>query len=167
MRFDVDRLAKLAGVRNNSGLISEAKHAEKKEEDAFPDVVMEDDFPEPVAAEGEHKGEKEEGHTPDHAAAKMKKEADKDDEKNDPLKEKDDPMLEIDETMLRAEIEKMKKEKLQESQLRGVIRNEIKNIFEDLGIESGSAWMYGDEQPTQSKKGYVHQGAMLKGIGFK
>ena len=99
-----------------------------------------------------------------------------------------DITLEIDEKMLRNEIRKMQAERvvserlrerrrnatsakqtpedLQEAKLRQAIRNEIKGIFEELSSDNiTSSWLYGDDQPQNSKKGYVN--TMFPGIGFR
>jgi hypothetical protein len=79
-----------------------------------------------------------------------------------PQNESEDVMLEIDEGMLRREIIKMKRERLEETRLRGAIRNEIRDIFASL--TNDSSWVYGDRKPKRSKRGSVHMG--FPGIGF-
>ena len=56
-------------------------------------------------------------------------------------------------------------EDLQEAELRGIIDQEVKNVLKELQLNS--SWIYGTKKPTRSKKGFTHQGAFLKGIGFK
>ena len=89
-----------------------------------------------------------------------------------------DEIVEIDETMLVQELRRArrlmneskkrklaKKQKLQEMQLKGIIDQEVKNVLKELQLNSG--WIYGDNKPKNSRKGYVHQGRFLKGLGFK
>ena len=81
------------------------------------------------------------------------------------MEEGDGIVLEIDEAMLRQEIRRMRKERLDENRLRSAIRGEIQSIFSDLGIESNSDWVYGENKPKNSKEGNVNLGFL--GIGFK
>ena len=59
----------------------------------------------------------------------------------------------------------IKKQQLQEMQLKGIIDQEVKNVLKELQLNSG--WVYGKNKPRRSRKGYTHQGSFLKGIGFK
>ena len=77
----------------------------------------------------------------------------------------EDSLLEIDEEMIREELLKMRSEKLQENKLRGAIRNEIQSIFHDLGVNEDHSWVYGDNQPTNSREGLVN--LAFPGIGFR
>ena len=81
------------------------------------------------------------------------------------MEEGDGIVLEIEEAMLRQEIRRMRKERLDENRLRSAIRGEIQSIFSDLGIESNSDWVYGENKPKNSKEGNVNLGFL--GIGFK
>jgi len=84
-----------------------------------------------------------------------------------------DEMVYINESMLRQEIARMKRartgqarqsQSLQERQLRDAIRNEIKSITADSRLNSTRDWLYGDNKPRNSRKGYVARGGF--GIGF-
>ena len=99
------------------------------------------------------------------------------DEKEEGM-EGDDQMLEIDEADLVKELRRMRvkmhesrkiarrrQQKLQETQLKAIIDQEVKSVLKELNLNSG--WMYGKKKPTRSKKGYTHQGSFLKGLGFK
>tara|TARA_B100000674_G_C37737850_1_gene867483 strand:- start:566 stop:982 length:417 start_codon:yes stop_codon:yes gene_type:complete len=90
----------------------------------------------------------------------------------------DDEILEINEADLVKELRRMKvkmhearkakrrrQQNLQEYQLKAIIDQEVKNVLKELNLNSG--WIYGKKKPTRSKKGYVHQGSFLKGIGFR
>ena len=97
--------------------------------------------------------------------------------------DENDVVLEIDEGMLRREISAMRDQRLHENKLRSAIRNEIQDIFSDLGISdrrtgtsgdsrasvsrnsSSGGWVYGDNRPTNSRKGFVN--VMFPGIGFR
>ena len=97
-----------------------------------------------------------------------------------------DEVIEIDEVELVQELRRMKrlmnenkrrqaveaqkaqaarKQALQEAHLRSVIEEEVQNIMDELNLSSD--WIYGENQPKKSRKGFVHQGSFLKGIGFK
>ena len=65
----------------------------------------------------------------------------------------------------KSQIQKRRDQRLQEAQLKLIIEDEVQNVLRDLNLNSG--WVYGDKSPAKSRKGFVHQGSMLKGIGFK
>jgi hypothetical protein len=85
-------------------------------------------------------------------------------------------MIEVDEVMLVQELRRAKrimnesrkrqrKQNLQEAQLKKIIEEEVENIFGNMNLNAD--WLYGDKKPRRSRKGYTHQGAYLKGIGFE
>jgi len=101
-------------------------------------------------------------------------------------KEDLDEEIEIDEVELVQELRRMKRlmnenkrrqaiktqrvqaarrQALQEAHLKSVIEEEVQNIMDELNISAD--WVYGENQPKKSRKGFVHQGSFLKGIGFK
>ena len=96
---------------------------------------------------------------------------------DDPMEEMEDSMeemIEVDEVELVQELRrarkmiaeaKEKKQSLQESELKSIIESEIANVMKDLNLTAG--WVYGDKKPKAVKRGYVHQGSFLKGIGFE
>jgi len=159
MKINVDRLCQLAGVgRKSSGLLRESAY----------DAMEEGDHVSGMFAEA-MEDEAEEG---------MKYEEEE--------KEDDDEVIEVDEKELVQELRRMKhlmnenkrrqavaarrtqqrrKQALQEAHLKSVIEEEVQNIMDELNI--GSDWIYGKNQPKRSRKGFVHQGSYLKGIGFK
>ena len=162
MKINVDRLCQLAGVGGkSSGLLRESAHDAMEEK--APVSAM---FAEAMEAEEE---EKEEG---------AYHEADK--------KEDLDEEIEIDEVELVQELRRMKRlmnenkrrqaikaqrvqaarrQALQEAHLKSVIEEEVQSIMDELNI--GADWVYGNNQPKKSRKGFVHQGSFLTGIGFK
>ena len=162
MKINVDRLCQLAGVGGkSSGLLRESAYDAMEEEAPFSEM-----FAEAMEAEEE---EKEEGAY--HEA----------DEKEDL-----DEVIEIDEVELVQELRRMKRlmnenkrrqtakaqkaqaarhQALQEAHLKSVIEEEVQKIMDELNI--GADWVYGENQPKKSRKGFVHQGSFLKGIGFK
>ena len=184
MRFDANRLASLAGISADSReSLNEASNRTYHDGDTSDDAdhrfgknqLSERKHEDEDLEEGEHKDDLEEG---EH----------KDDEVEEEI------TLEIDERMLRNEIRKMRAERLtgqrlrtqqkgqvqeskssrskrssqsmQEAKLRQAIRNEIQGIFEELNSDSTtSSWLYGDDKPRNSKKGYVN--TMFPGIGFR
>tara|TARA_A100001011_G_C14259183_1_gene821556 strand:- start:52 stop:471 length:420 start_codon:yes stop_codon:yes gene_type:complete len=138
MRINVNRLCELAGIRSKSGrLLVEAK---------------EDDI-----EEGSHMDEEEVDEGSD-----MDEEDDLDEE------------IEVDEKMLVQELRRAKrlmnenkrrKQRLQEMELKAVIDKEVKNVLNDLNLNSG--WVYGKRKPKRSKRGYVNHGGFMKGPGFR
>jgi len=191
MRFDVNRLSQLAGIDKGSNrLLSEAGNRSQHEdrngdesdyrwgknqlneddeygedflsvsdrdnESANPDLDFDD-----TSEGGARKGDQ----------SKSRLDYEDVDELNDAyfLGEDDkadveeDIVLEIDEGMLRREIRRMKSERMNENKLRLAVRNEIHDIFDDLGI-SDSSWVYGDNQPKNSRKGSVNMS--FSGPGF-
>ena len=90
---------------------------------------------------------------------------------NRALSENADVVYDIDEDMLREELQRMRQEReqrLNESKVRNVVRDEIIDILNEMSEEdlnSDSSWLYGDNKPTRSKKGSVAVGAL--GIGFE
>jgi len=191
MRFDVNRLSQLAGIDKGSNrLLSEAGNRSQHEdrngdesdyrwgknqlneddeygedflsvsdrdnESANPDLDFDD-----TSEGGARKGDQ----------SKSRLDYEDVDELNDAyfLGEDDeadveeDIVLEIDEGMLRREIRRMKSERMNENKLRLAVRNEIHDIFDDLGI-SDSSWVYGNNKPRNSKQGRVNMS--FTGPGF-
>lgn len=156
MSINFDRLSVLAGLPAEKSNLTEgahADHSDKKEEKEEKEETMSEMSD---TDEAYHEGEEAE-----------------------PVDE-DDVMLEIDEVMLvqelrrakrimqenkRARSAKNRKQKIFESQLKRVIDEEVKNVFEELNL-SGD-WVYGKDKPRRSRPGYTHQGRYMPGIGFK
>jgi hypothetical protein len=153
MKINVDRLCQLAGVggSSSSNLLRESAYDAMEEKAPVSDMFAE----------------------------AMEEEAD---EEEDNL----DEMIEIDEVELVQELRRMKRlmnenkkrqtvlaqkaqakrrQALQEAHLKTVIEEEVQNIMDELNISAD--WVYGNDKPKQSRKGFVHQGSFLKGIGFK
>ena len=177
MRFDIDRMCNLAGLgksrssASTSGLIRESAHDEgmrMREEDHDEGMGMreEDSMYADLVNEMDHFEEEDHMREMDH----FEEEDDMDEE------------VEVDEAVLVQELRRMRKimseaknkavhvkrrrkENLQEAQLKAVIDQEVKNVLKDLNLSSG--WMYGNNKPTRSRKGYLNHGSFLKGIGFK
>ena len=163
MRINIDRLSKLAGLPagNSSRRRSLHEGAGMREEE--------------MEAEGmDHMREEEmEAEGMDH----MREEEDEEDDANE--------MLDVDETMLVQELRRAKrimqenkrrqimsesrkrkrKQQMFEAQLRRVIDEEVQNVFDEMQLTGG--WIYGNNKPTRSRKGYTHQGSFIPGIGFK
>ena len=158
MRINVDRLCELAGVsgsrRTHSGLIREsANYGEQEEYSHMDESQMDSNLADALAEEAE-------------------------DEKGDKDDDPENEVVEINEADLVKELRRMKvkmheqrkiqkrrQQNLQEAQLKSIIDQEVKNVLKELNLNSG--WMYGKRKPTQSKRGYTHQGSFLKGFGFK
>jgi hypothetical protein len=133
MKFDVNRLSRLAGLPgsdSDSGLLSEAGNRSKHED---PGLDKDD-----AHGQGKHLNETQ----------------------------ADEEVLEIDEVELQQEIKRLQQDKLAESRLREAVRDEIKAILEDVGAyQADGKWVYGDNQPTNSKEGLVN--LAFPGIGFR
>lgn len=169
MRFNIDRMCRLAGLGKggSSSLLREsAQHDEANyDEGAY------------------HEADYNEGEAGEHHFDEDSHEIDEDmDHMSEAEIEDADEMVEVDEAMLVQELRRMKrimseakrksssvkrrrKENLQEAQLKAIIDQEVKNVIKDLNLNSG--WLYGNKKPTRSRKGYTHQGSFLKGLGFK
>lgn len=155
MKINLDRLSQLAGIKNTGGNLNESATYEVSAIDG-----LEEEAYEGSAIDGLEEVMDEEEHS------------------------KLDEVIEIDEVMLvqelrrakklmeakkeRALVEarntKAKKEELYETQLRAMIDKEVKAVLAEL---QNGEWVYGNNKPTRSKKGYTHQGSFLKGMGFK
>ena len=172
MRLDMERICQLAGVKNKSrsksgyGVLSENTRSNRKSllrEGFDPDEHNEGTYHE---GEGHDEGTYYEGEGHDEMVSMEEEDVDKNE------------IVEVDEAMLVQELRRArrlmnesrkrkarKKQKLQEMQLKGIIDQEVKNVLKELQLNS--SWVYGKNKPTRSRKGYVHQGSFLKGIGFK
>jgi hypothetical protein len=146
MRINIDRLCKLAGVK-----------APVQSYNASSKIMRE--------------GKEEESEVLDESD-----ELDELDESDD-LDESDE-IFEIDEVELVQELRRARRlmkesnqkksrkiKTLQETEIKAIIDQEVKNVLKELNLTSG--WIYGNKKPTKSKKGYVNQGSFLKGFGFK
>jgi len=181
MRFDANRLASLAGIQTDSSeSLNEASN--RSYHDGVANDAVEDRFGKNQLAERKHD---------DDDVEEMKGVDLEESEHGDEIEE-EDVVLEIDERMLRNEIRKMRaarltgqkirenkskrsarrkqpkasRQSIQEAKLRQAIRNEIRGIFEELNADNvTSSWLYGDNQPTNSKKGFVN--TMFPGVGFR
>jgi len=151
MRFDANRLARLAGLsgETDTGMLTEGPTRR----------------PSNVHEYGNRREREEYGDGGDYG-----------DEILNELDIDDDEVIEISETMLRSEIKRLrnfrlnesrkrqhKRQRLEETMLRNEIRKEINDIFEDLQLTS--KWIYGKNLPRRSSPGKITMGA--PGIGFK
>ena len=169
MKFDANRLARLAGLSTGSNrLLSEGVEVDVDEDIDEADVDVDvdegevDDSADPTAIEtalyelGNLRKREEQGDT---------------DENGHQLAENLDEVIEIDEKMLRREIMKMRRQRgqaLAEAKIRSAIRAEIGNVLAELNdsdLYSDASWVYGENRPKRSKKGNVTLGAL--GLGFK
>lgn len=159
MKINFDRLSKLAGLpggsQNSKKSLNESYMFESEEESEMEESWM-----------SEMDDDMEEAHA-------------------DP----DDEVVEVDEAMLVQELRRMKgimqenkrrqkaalmnesrrrqmnSQKIQEAQLKQVIDQEVQNVMRELNLTGG--WVYGNNKPTRSKRGYTHQGSFLGGPGFR
>ena len=190
MQFDVDRLSRLAGLQSGSrfGKNQLAERGGKKgdEHDApggkkRGSAAGDEDY------KNEEWGDKQYLDNPDEGPALEEAEDQwsdsdvsieelddidflgEDDHEDDEQSEQ--VVLEIDEETLRQEVRRMRSARLEENRLRRAIRNEIRDVFRSAGATksgSDSSWMYGDNQPRNSRDGYVvAPGRPMPGFGFK
>lgn len=75
----------------------------------------------------------------------------------------DDVVYEVDETQLMEALVDMREKRLNETRVRSAVREELSAILNNK--ESGSRWLYGDRQPSNSGKGKVARGFL--GPGFR
>ena len=164
MRIDFDRISKLAGLPTNSnrsgGRLNEGANHDDADEGMYE---MEDTEEGMEGMEG----------------------MDEMDDVDEDMYEMDDAdeVLDVDEAMLVQELRRAKrimeskrrrplresredrKRRIFESQLKKVIDEEVANVMEEMNLTSD--WIYGNNKPRRSKKGYSHQGNMLPGLGFR
>ena len=157
MNFNVNRLSQLAGISGGKGSLNEASNRSHHDGDVEP-------------AETEHRyGKNNLSEESPKGRARKARDWDGDGAVDET---EDDVMLEIDEEEIKKEVLRLRKERLNEDKLRTAIRHEIKDIFATLQdvrqSGSDSSWMYGSDQPRNSKHGRVATpGRAIPGIGFK
>ena len=167
MNFDLDRIAKLAGIESDKTALNEAGNRSYHED---PSLASEAEVQwSGQLNETEENVDEAVEENVDEAVEENVDEAVEEnvDEAVEEGAEEDEVVLEIDEDMLREEILKMKQEreqKLNESHARKVIRSELEKIFEELGV-GDAGWIYGDNKPKNSKEGSVN--VAFTGPGFK
>jgi len=145
MNFNLDRIAKLAGLSAGKASLNEAGNRSYHEDAALSSE-----------ADVQWGNQLNEDEHPDEGY-----ELDEGDDADE------DVVLEIDEDMLREEILKMKNarsKKVNEAKARSVIKSELSQIFEELGL-GDSSWVYGNNKPRNSKKGRVN--LAFPGPGFR
>lgn len=168
MKIDLDRLATLAGIQNKStSMLSEGRgHDDASMEEEMQDETMH-------SMEGMHYEEDMD-------------EAMHEEDMDEAMYEEDlDEVIEIDEVMLVQELRRAKqimaeskrqnqkkqrlqesrRKRLQEAELKLIIEDEVQNVMRELNLNS--SWIYGENKPKRSRKGFSHQGSYLKGLGFK
>lgn len=160
MKINVDRLCELAGLSSEGGtVLTEASNTSLRDDPALSDEA-EYRFGKGQLAEGSE----------EEAEETMSMEEDEEAMEEEAL----DEMIEIDEAMLVQELRRAKamlseakanKQNLEEAQLRQIIESEVADVMKELNLTGG--WVYGENKPQASKKGFVHQGSFMKGIGFK
>ncbi len=195
MRFDVNRLSVLAGLpasksqrlseaSNRSlddekaqGIEGEADHrfgkgqlAEDKESQDemyggnYDDLHRSGKGPHHISGGGEYgKG----GHRLDFM----------EEGEHDGPEEGKEEVYEVDEKELKEELMRLRRitrrknaQKLQETQLKKIIEQEVQNVFKDLeegklDLNTSAGWVYGNNKPRNSRKGRIARG--FKSLGFK
>ena len=165
MRINLDRLSTLAGIPKRKSRLNENAGAGMEEEITFEgDGMEEDDEP---AFEGD--GMEEEITFEGDGMEGMYEEEDEDQGMEE--------MIEIDEVMLVQELrrakrlmnenkqQKVRKQAIFENNLKRIIDEEVQNVMAEMNLTAG--WVYGDNAPRRSRKGYTSRGSMLPGFGFK
>jgi len=162
MRFDINRLSKLAGIpAGQKQTLNEASRGSWAED---PGLASEKDI--------------------QFGKGAVINETDQADDDVDESDKDLDEVIEVNEVDLVAELRRLRKSKLAESgqsrkrltqqkgnqQLKTIIEHEVKNILQDIedgkiDLNISSKWVYGNKQPHNSKLGYVTRA--FKGIGFK
>ena len=169
MRFDVNRLATLAGIKSESKSsrrsLNEAQNRSYNEDPGFSEAELNY-----ISQLNEQEAEEEEISAEEFEDTDELAEMDYDVQGSDvSFSGEEDVMLEINESDLRREILAMKRRRhnstIQETRLREAIRNEIRGILDDVDLNISDGWMYGKSKPRNSKKGSVARGFF--GIGFK
>lgn len=173
MNFNVDRIAVLAGLSSagRSGIIKEgapvtpapgakpaapSAPAMKAPPVPAPKAVPAKAAPPAPAKEGDYMDEEHsEGY---HAEGDME-------EYHDTMGGMgyDDMVYEVDETQLMEALVDMREKRLEESKVRSAVRDELISILNSR--ESGSRWLYGDRQPSNSGSGKISRGFL--GPGFR
>jgi hypothetical protein len=155
MRFDINRLSKLAGI--NAGKKQTLTESSNRS--------LHDDGS--VSSEADYRFGKNQ----------LSEKQDKNDEEDEDL----DEVIEVNEADLVAELRRLrkiaeskkrknKKQSLQEAQLKTIIEHEVKHILDDIkkgkiDLNISADWVYGNNKPQNSRRGYVARA--FKGVGFK
>ena len=162
MRFDINRLSRLAGISGtstsgNRGLISEAGNRSYNEDPGLSkevDVLFGKNQLNETDADFVHADEF--GHGDDIGDTYAE---------SDIPDHKLDEILVINENDLRRELANLKRRRVEENRLRGSIRKEIGHILDEVDLNTTGGWVYGKNKPARTRKGYVARG--FKGIGFR
>jgi hypothetical protein len=179
MRFNIDRMCKLAGVRTSSSsssvLRESANYESKLVSTSFATEGADEEVSEDIPSEfDESRGDMDEMDHFDESRGDLG-EMDHFDESRGDLDEMDhfdedddddgNEMVHVDEATLVKELRRMKRIVTEAKSKSKLIAREVKSVLKDLNLNSG--WVYGDRRPQRSKKGYLNHGSFLKGIGFK
>ena len=189
MRINFDRLSQLAGLPssgNNRRGLYEGKPGmrEKDDEPVSNEMMQHSESDEPPVEEMDElpPGQSEMMDPTMEELMGMHNEDDHGDDaaKKEMMSGPLDEIIEVDEVMLVQELRRAKRimnenkrRRLNESrrrssfdaQLKQIIDEEVQNVMQEMNLNSG--WVYGDRQPSRSKRGYTHQGSMLPGLGFR
>lgn len=174
MNFNVDRIAVLAGLGSagKSGLMKEGAAP------VTPAPAAKPAAPSAPAAKAPPAPVKAAAPAPAAPAKKMEEDdyeegymaEEMEDEANEMYHDSmggmsygDDVVYEVDETQLMEALVDMREKRLQETRFRSAVREELSTILNSQ--ESGSRWLYGNRQPTNSGKGKVARGFL--GPGFR
>ena len=164
MELNADRLAKLAGlsVAKRTSL-NEASNRSQHEE---PGHDPEFRHGKGQLAEGEHPDSQEEGHCmtkeeEEQEEAMMYEDEDASEGYGHMMDEKDaDDLVEIDEAMLAEEIARMRQERLQENELRSIIRNEVASIVNQMKKSTADRSESKSKEINGITKGFAGHGFM-------
>lgn len=173
MKIDLERLCRLAGLKGKSAeSLNEASNRSMHDDPALD-----------AEREMQHSNQLNEDEVAVHEEAMDAYEAeeaqmeDEDAEETEEVMGEEmnlDEVIEVDEAMLVQELRRARKMiseakaeeakgDLTEAQLRKIIAAEVATAMKDFNLTSG--WVYGDEKPTNSKRGQVI--TSMPGLGFK
>ena len=192
MRFDINRLSKLAGLPEGKQTLNEASNRSYHDD---PSLSKEAEIQHGKNQLAEYRAGSQSSTHPGHV-----------DYSDHPLKgdeishgqpddwgsehagdlayinEKDmDEVIEVNEADLVAELRRLRKlsenkrrnqhkKHEQEEQLKTIIEHEVKSILKDIkngkiDLNISSDWVYGNKKPRNSRQGYITRA--FKGVGFK
>lgn len=175
MRFDVNRLSKLAGLPGGKGQNGRRSLNEASNRSYHDDS--------PVSGEADYRyGKNQLSENEEYENEEIAK--DKVMETEQEAHEGGEPVYEIDEADLVSELRRLRvmtkinntkkrqqrQKALQEAQLRQIIEEEVDNVFKDLengklDLNISGDWVYGKNKPRNSRRGRIARG--FKSIGFK
>jgi len=164
MRFDVNRICELAGLGAASGgLMNEAAAPAAPAKPMAPGAKA----PPAAPAKPTATAAKTAPAAPAKPVAEEDYAATDEGDHNDLVMPDgdimDNEMYEIDEYALMEALVDMRQRRLEESNVRDAVREEIQRALSDRS----ASWVYGANKPTSSKQGQISRGGFGIGFGFR